>query len=323
MALCLAESLIEKNGVFDGLDQQQRYHRWYQDGHLSSTGKCFDVGKTVLKHLLDNLKVNREFHTNISYGASGNGALMRLAPVPMLYSLQDSDLFITKSAANSMTTHPSEISRDACRYYAALIVGAIHGATKEELLSPLFVPKNLSPDYWTVNPLRQEVLNVVQTCEYKTKNPPDINNGAFVIASLEAALWAFNKFDTFEEGALAVTNLGDDSDTVCAIYGQLAGAYYGMEAIPSKWRQQIVLLPLLLTYAEELYHMAQQLAKNETVTQTEKFKEMQALNAVLETEYAQIMRKVDPSPRQYKNMTILIMTFKHLNKLMNKLLFNM
>jgi ADP-ribosyl-[dinitrogen reductase] hydrolase len=304
MSLCLAESLIEKFGKFDGLDQQERYYKWYMEGHLSSNGKCFDIGKTTRKHLLENLEAKRDFHPHVSDGASGNGALMRLAPVPLIYSLiENDDSFIVKSGDNSMTTHPSEISRDCCRYYAALIVGALHGASKEELVSPLFVPHGLASDYWQTHPLRQEVLAVVQELSYKFKSPPDINNGAYVVISLEAALWAFNKFDTFEEGALAVTNLGDDSDTIAAIYGQLAGAFYGFEGIPASWRQKVTLLPLITTFARELYHIATQLTKGGEITHTDKYREMQSLNVLLESEYALIMRRVDPSPRQYKSIT--------------------
>ena len=50
MALCLAHSLLEKNG-HDPLDQMQRYMRWCKDGDMSSTGKCFDIGRTVLEAL--------------------------------------------------------------------------------------------------------------------------------------------------------------------------------------------------------------------------------------------------------------------------------
>ena len=57
----------------------------------------------------------------------------------------------------------------------------------------------------------------------------------FVVKSLEAALWAFYKSDTYEEGCLLAVNLGEDADTTGAIYGQLAGAYYGKSGIPTKW----------------------------------------------------------------------------------------
>ena len=64
-----------------------------------------------------------------------------------------------------------------------------------------------------------------------------MDSTGFVIDALEAALWGFYHTSTYAEGLLKAVNLGGDADTVGAIYGQLAGAYYGFEAIPSKWIQ--------------------------------------------------------------------------------------
>jgi ADP-ribosylglycohydrolase len=64
-----------------------------------------------------------------------------------------------------------------------------------------------------------------------------VDSTGFVIDALEAALWSFYHTGTYAEGLLKAVNLGGDADTVGAIYGQLAGAYYGFEAIPSKWVQ--------------------------------------------------------------------------------------
>jgi ADP-ribosyl-[dinitrogen reductase] hydrolase len=86
MALCLAESLIERQG-FDPVDQLERYLRWYRQGHLSSNGRCFDIGTTVQTAL------HRFEHTHKPYCgptdpmSAGNGSLMRLAPVPLAYAL--------------------------------------------------------------------------------------------------------------------------------------------------------------------------------------------------------------------------------------------
>ncbi len=60
-------------------------------------------------------------------------------------------------------------------------------------------------------------------------------NSGWSVASLQAALWAFNTTTTFEEGLIAAVNLGGDSDSIGAIFGQIAGAYYGFEAIPERW----------------------------------------------------------------------------------------
>ena len=76
--------------------------------------------------------------------------------------------------------------------------------------------------------------------------------------SLEAALWAFHRSQTFREGALLAANLGDDADTTAAIYGQIAGAHYGVESIPSEWRSKLIHVELITSMAESLYWQPRQ-----------------------------------------------------------------
>lgn len=70
---------------------------------------------------------------------------------------------------------------------------------------------------------------------FKDREPPAIRGSGHVVASLEAALWAFHKSESFEEGALMAVNLGDDADTTGAVFGQIAGAFYGKSGIPGRW----------------------------------------------------------------------------------------
>ena len=72
----------------------------------------------------------------------------------------------------------------------------------------------------------------VASGSFKVKNPPEIRGTGYVVRSLEAALWAFARSSSFEEGCLLAVNLGDDADTTGAVYGQIAGAYYGESGIP-------------------------------------------------------------------------------------------
>jgi ADP-ribosylglycohydrolase len=73
-----------------------------------------------------------------------------------------------------------------------------------------------------------------------------------VVKSLEAALWAFHHTDNFREGCLAAINLGDDADTTGAVYGELAGAFYGMDGIPSDWARKITLRELIMGFADKI-----------------------------------------------------------------------
>jgi ADP-ribosyl-[dinitrogen reductase] hydrolase len=77
-----------------------------------------------------------------------------------------------------------------------------------------------------------------------------------VVRTLEAALWAFYKTDTFRDGALMVVNLGDDADTTGAVYGQIAGAYYGITEIPQPWLDKIAMGECIHWQANKLYRLS-------------------------------------------------------------------
>lgn len=91
---------------------------------------------------------------------------------------------------------------------------------------------------------------------YKQRNPPQIRGGGYVVDSLEAALWAFYHSIFFEEGCLMAINLGDDADTTGAVYGQLAGAYYGESGISPGWLEKLALREQIADFAVRLYNLA-------------------------------------------------------------------
>lgn len=254
MALCLAESLLECGG-FDEVDQMERYLRWYREGHLSSTGTCFDIGATVSAAL-------RRFETHGNplagdphprYG--GNGSLMRLAPVSLAFAHDPAEA-IRLAGVMSRTTHAAPEPVDACHYYAGLMVGALEGVPRDQLLAPRYSPL---PGLWDKTPLSPRI-DAIAAGSFKTRQPPNIRGTGYVVQALEAALWAFHTTDTFENGALAAVNLGDDADTTGAIYGQLAGACYGLAAIPTPWRTRLALADTLTGMADGLLALSRRLA---------------------------------------------------------------
>lgn len=255
MALCLAESLIEKRG-FDPIDQLERYVRWYRTGYLSSNGRCFDIGITTCDALHRFERTHDPYPGPDAPHTAGGGSLMRLAPVPM-YFARHPELAIEKCADSSRTTHASVQAVDACRYYGALILGALYGQSKQELLSPPrnwgFLSREVTQSLTTVESRILEVANG----SFKHKQPPNIQGSGYVVRGMEAALWAFFRSGTFIEGALLAANLGDDADTTTAIYGQLAGAYYGEEGIPPEWRAKLAMVELITNYAEKLWKISQ------------------------------------------------------------------
>ena len=246
MALCLAQSLIEKQG-FDPVHQLETYVRWWREGHLSSTGGCFDIGNTVRQALWQFKNTGKPFCGSTDAGTAGNGSIMRLAPVPLFYAKNPLEV-IEKSAESSRTTHGAATCVDACRYLGALIAGAVNGVAKDVLLSERYCPIS---GYWAANPLVAEI-DEIAAGSFKLLQPPEITGTGYVVKSLEAALWAFYNSSSFAEGCLLAVNLGDDADTTGAVYGQLAGAFYGESGIPFKWLSQLVDRSLIASFAEQL-----------------------------------------------------------------------
>jgi ADP-ribosylglycohydrolase len=250
MALCLAESLVAC-GDFDAADQMRRYLRWRDQGHLSSNGRCFDIGNTVGTALARFERGGEPFAGSDHPRSAGNGSLMRLAPVPMRWAAAPAAA-IGHAGDSSRTTHGATTCIDACRFMAGLIVGALQGTPKAALLAPRYSPV---AGLWDAQPLCPEV-DAVAAGSYRRKRPPAIRGTGYVVDALEAALWAFATTGTFAEGALAAVNLGEDADTTGAIYGQLAGAHYGIDAIPDHWRARVALREHILDFADRLYAAA-------------------------------------------------------------------
>jgi ADP-ribosyl-[dinitrogen reductase] hydrolase len=177
MAFCLAESLIEKRG-FDPKDQMVRYCRWWKEGYLSSTGTCFDIGITVRKSLESYLRTGEPFVGPTDPLTAGNGSLMRLAPVPLAFR-RNKPLAIQIAGESSRTTHGAPSAVGACRYFAGLLLGALEGRSKEEILSPFFCPVP-DADYWQRHALSTEITEIANG-SFKQKEPPAIIGNGFVV----------------------------------------------------------------------------------------------------------------------------------------------
>lgn len=233
MALCLAQSLIDKNG-FDAKDQLMKYVAWYSHGYMSTREHCFDIGSTT-QRALERFMTNKE-HIKAPADLSGsNGSIMRLAPIVIAYANDSLDAVIHYSGESSKTTHNSEIQIAACQFLGALIYGGLQGYEKELILKPNYVRNRIS------NPHLLD--GIVKDQLYKQGWTPRSHGDAY--RTLECALWAFYHSESFEEGALKAVNLGGDTDTIGAVYGQIAGAYYGAKEIPKLWLDILAHKPVL------------------------------------------------------------------------------
>lgn len=208
MALCLTDSLIANRG-FAGLDVMNRFVLWWKQGYNSVLGYCFDIGNTTKAALQRFQKTGVYFAGDPDPETAGNGSLMRLAPIPIFFA---DDLTKTKenAIAQSLLTHAAPACLNSCQTYATLIHRALHGMSKEEILRGVTIVSR-----------------------------EDVEPSGYVVESMEAALYCFANTSNFRDGCLMAANFGGDSDTIAAIYGQLAGAHYTEFGIPVEWREQV------------------------------------------------------------------------------------
>ena len=243
MALALADSIVTAG--WDLNDQADRYVQWWKTGKYSVNGRCFDIGITT-RNALNRFLTDKDALASgdPSEGASGNGSIMRLAPVPIrfghLYE-RKLDEFSRLAEESSLPTHASEQCMSACRYLATVLAALIRGEDRDVVLSPEWRPLRQLNDVKPLHPLIQEIA----MGSFRQKQPPAIKGSGWVVKSLEASLWAFHNAKTFVEAVLKAVNLGDDADTTGAICGQLAGAYWGESTIPEGLKSGLARMDML------------------------------------------------------------------------------
>lgn len=202
MAMCVMDSFVRKGG-YDLKDIGGTFVKWLEEGYLSSIeGRSFDVGGATYSSVK---AVKRGCLVNGSEESQGNGSIMRFAPSYLIARALDRAEIIHEV---SDLTHASSAVRKVCDVLAEVLDGHLAGRRT------------------TRGPGRELARS-------------DVPNSGWSVESLAAALWAFNTTTSFEEGLVAAVNLGGDSDSIGAVFGQIAGAYYGFDAIPHRWVNQI------------------------------------------------------------------------------------
>ncbi len=241
MALLLAESLLERDG-FDAHDQVARYTRWQREGYGSATGQCVGISANVARALATALYKRQPFAGSHDPEQLDKDPLSRVAPAVMFF-FADAAASMSRAAEAARITAQAPLVLDCVRLFAAMVRQALAGRDKASVLKP---PR----DSWVAN-ARPEIMRIYEG-SYIGLMPPEITGGGHIVQALEAALWAFHRGETFREGALLAANLGRDSDVVAAAYGQLAGAYHGVSAIPGIWRNSLMKQEVVIDTADRL-----------------------------------------------------------------------
>lgn len=250
MALCSAESLIANQG-FNPKSHMALFKQWRDTGKNSSKEHCFDIGYTVNAAISNYVKYGTALAGPIDPKSAGNGSLMRIAPDILFhfFSAYEIDDIV---AVSSRITHGAIEAVDACRYFGALLHGVMAGRSKQELLAGIYYPE---ANFWEDRPLCESINNIANG-SFKFKDRSEIKSSGYVVDTLEAALWAFYATETFKEGALLAVNLAGDADTIGAVYGQIAGAYYMEPQIPISWLNKLYQVERFFDLADELLEFA-------------------------------------------------------------------
>jgi ADP-ribosyl-[dinitrogen reductase] hydrolase len=238
MALCLADSLIACGGLNER-DLMERFGRWYQAGENSCTGGCFDIGVTTRDALDHFRRTDDPLAGPTDVRTAGNGSIMRLAPVVLRY-WKDPERLRDVSRRQSYTTHGADEAVDACDALATVLASLIAGKPLRDVLSASYGPFCLG-------------VQTVMDGSYRGKARSAIRSSGYVIHTLEAALWCVSETTTFRDAVLLAVNLGDDADTVGAVTGQIAGAAYGVSAVPEEWFNRLAWNDRIVETAQQLY----------------------------------------------------------------------
>lgn len=180
---------------YDLEDIADNFIRWYDDGFCSSLDYAFDVGTATVTGIHG---LKRGELCNGFEDSQGNGSIMRFAPSLLL-----------DNGDNRIIHEVSDLTHGSCKVRETI-----------DLMAEI---------------CRTHLSGVKTTFQSEYSMREEVNNSGWAVSTLQAALWAFHTTDNFEEALIAAVNLGGDADTIGAVCGQIAGAYYGYSAIPERW----------------------------------------------------------------------------------------
>ena len=280
MALCIADSLLVNNG-YDSYDIMRRFTAWAYEGYRTYDDEpAADVGMQTMR-AIDNFEnhpvVPKDYPKTES---AGNGAIMRLAPIIIANTFPDKKYPTLGEKKNALAAGPEngkdeyidlkditptlKMAELSCRethdsiaacavteMFASCVYCALHGLEKNNIAA--------YSSRWIMDERYDEfIMNNYDTLLGRALKPDEdrlCNLSGYIVDAFTIALWGLLNFKSFKDGMMAVIRLGGDTDTNGAIYGQLAGAYYGYEAIPEEWRKNVYKADELVEIADNLLKM--------------------------------------------------------------------
>lgn len=239
LAFCTAESLCKG---YDIENMALLFVKWMQEGYWGAHHKVFDIGGSTRYSLARVVQgESARFSGNFFAEDNGNGSLMRILPLVFyLQNERDIEAIYKKVKEVSSITHAHFRSVFACFIYVVYCLEILNGSDKIEAYKNMqkIVSGFLSDKQF--NPSEIQLFDRVLKNNIADYPENEIESSGYVLHSLEASLWCFLNWNTYEATVLKAVNLGGDTDTTAAITGGLAGMYYGIDNIPQKWISTLV-----------------------------------------------------------------------------------
>lgn len=213
MSLALGEAILA-SGTWDLRNIAEHWAAWLRS-------KPIDVGNTCRRGLTRYLR-DGSLEAPFSDGDAGNGALMRNLPT-ILYAFRDAALLERYSREQARVTHHHPLSDASTLSFAQMVAAA---------LAENDGPRRLQK-------IREVAASLVAAHRCFRFEPYPKRATAYVVDTVQTVLHAFFATDSFESCLIHTVNLGGDADTTGAVVGMLAGAHYGVEAIPARWLNKL------------------------------------------------------------------------------------
>ncbi|MBQ4030604.1 MAG: ADP-ribosylglycohydrolase family protein [Bacilli bacterium] len=237
MAIATMDS-INETGTIDYDDIMHKFFDWANNSKYTATGVFFDIGITTSNAIrsytmgIDPIQCGEK-----SVRSNGNGSLMRILPVVLYCYYNNIPYEQEVELINNVSslTHAHEISKLGCKIYADYMREILNGN------NPEIAYENLKDYDYSKYYSQESIQYYKRLFDGSLKKAPEeeIRSSGFVVDTLEASIWCNLKSNNYEEAVLKAVNLGEDTDTVGAVTGSIAGVYYGYENIPEYWREHL------------------------------------------------------------------------------------
>lgn len=238
MSIATMDAFINNNGEVNLKDIMMNFYYWLKEGKFTPFNEVFDAGRTCVQAVVNfSYSLDEKTCGLKDINSNGNGSLMRMYPIA-LYAfykgLLEEEVINLVNQVSSLT-HAHEISRLGCYIYTRYMMFLLSGLTKEEAYKKIRMI-----DYSSYSDEAIKAYNRILDNNIINLKIDDIKSSGYIVDTLEASLWILLNSKDYKEAIIASTNIGNDTDTIGAVTGSMAGVIYGIDSIPSKWVDTLI-----------------------------------------------------------------------------------